>query len=97
MRLRPSLTGLHSALARTVIEHFEDRENTQGQAQYARARFDQALIYSAEGKEKMRKRAMAAARQALEEVCEELGVAEPPDDRDLVRADFEAVLDVRFI
>lgn len=39
----------------------------------------------------MRKRSMAAARQALEE-----GFGEIPGERELVLGDFEGVLDVEF-
>jgi hypothetical protein len=54
-------------------------------------------MYKEENKEKFRKRSIAAARQALEELCEEHDLAMPASDRELERDDFECVMELRFL
>lgn len=73
------------------------QESREGQCQYARALYYQALVYGAEGKERLKKRSTAAARQALEDVCEEYRLLAPPLDRELEKIDFEKVLEFRLI
>jgi hypothetical protein len=85
---------LSSTLIKEVIAHFEEQDSKQGQAQYARALYHQALVYKEESKEKFRKRSMAAARQALEELLEERDLAMPASDRELERDDFETVIEL---
>jgi len=85
-----------SNLVKESITHFEVQETTSGQAQYARALYYRALIFGAEGREKLRKRSMQDARRALEDVCDERGLPVPPD-RDLVREDFEGVLGFGYV
>jgi hypothetical protein len=80
-----------------VIAHFGEQDSKHGQAQYARALYHQALMYKEENKEKFRKRSIAAARQALEELCEEHDLAMPASDRELERDDFECVMELRFL
>ncbi|CAN9079432.1 unnamed protein product [Alternaria sp. RS040] len=88
--------GAH-ALIKEVITHFEEQDSKQGQAQYARALYHQAVLYKGENKEKFRKRSMAAARQALEELCEEHDLDMPATNRELERDDFETVIELGFL
>ncbi|KAH8642595.1 hypothetical protein IG631_00058 [Alternaria alternata] len=88
--------GAH-ALIKEVITHFEEQDSKQGQAQYARALYHQAVLYKGENKEKFRKRSMAAARQALKELCEEHDLDMPATDRELERDDFETVIELGFL
>ncbi|KAF7681063.1 hypothetical protein GT037_000039 [Alternaria burnsii] len=88
--------GAH-ALIKEVTTHFEEQDSKQGQAQYARALYHQAVLYKGENKEKFRKRSMAAARQALEELCEEHDLDMPATNRELERDDFETVIELGFL
>ncbi|KAB2102796.1 hypothetical protein AG0111_0g8686 [Alternaria gaisen] len=88
--------GAH-ALIKEVITHFEEQDSKQGQAQYARALYHQAVLYKGENKEKFRKRSMAAARQALEDLCEEHDLDVPATNRELERDDFETVIELGFL
>jgi hypothetical protein len=54
-------------------------------------------VFKEEGKEKFKKRSMAAARQALEELCEEHDLAMPALDRELEKEDCESVIELRFL
>lgn len=80
-----------------MITHFEEQDSKHGQAQYARALYCQSLMYKEESKEKFRKRSIAAARQALEELCEEHDLDVPKVDRELERDDFETVIELKFL
>jgi hypothetical protein len=55
------------------------------------------VLYKRENKEKFRKRSMAAARQALEELCEEHEMNMPATNRELARDDFETVIELGFL
>ena len=55
------------------------------------------MLYKGENKEKFRKRSMAAARQALEELCEEHDLDMPATNRELERDDFETVIELGFL
>jgi hypothetical protein len=76
---------------------FEEQDCERGQAQYARARYHQALVYEAEGKKMPRERTMMYARQALETLCDEGDTARPDPNRGLGREDFEAQIELGFI
>jgi hypothetical protein len=84
-------------LVKETVAHFEEQESGRGQSQYARALYHQALVYAASGKEKLRKRSVAAARQALEEVCEECSLPIPQTEKELEKSDFEAILELGFV
>lgn len=71
--------------------HFEDQTTKQGQGQYARALYHKALLSSEDGK----RRAHKQARRALEDVCEDFGLSEPPEG-DLLQRDFEDILELGY-
>ncbi|KAH7072576.1 hypothetical protein FB567DRAFT_538406 [Paraphoma chrysanthemicola] len=84
-------------LVKETVAHFEEQESQRGQSQYARALYHQASIYAADGKGKLKKRSMAVARQALDDVCEEFGLLAPPAEKGLEMADFEGILELGFV
>lgn len=88
-------TEAHAHL-RDCISYFVGQDTPQGQIQYARALYHESLIFEGEGKERLRKRSMNSARQALEEVCEELGV-ELDIGKEKTKEDFETFLDVGYV
>ncbi|KAF1923073.1 uncharacterized protein M421DRAFT_9979 [Didymella exigua CBS 183.55] len=78
-------------LVRESILHFEDQTTRRGQGQWARALFYKALLGSNDSEKQSKKR----ARRALEDVCEEFGLSQPPEG-ELSKKDFEVVLELGY-
>ena len=85
-----------SSLLQRTVSHFEGQDSARGQAQYARALHRQALLFGAQGKERVRKSKYAAAKQALVDYREEAGIEGELGEGVLGKEDFESVLEFQW-